>query len=78
MSNFFSAVNFFQFLVIKILDQDWFRILIVIYPKMLDPDPEQLILIRNTVLYIHCWSVPSTGLVVWGDLVKIINLSPMF
>ncbi len=45
--NFFSAVNFFQFLVIKTpsgLDPDpdpnWIRI--GIQPKMLDPDPYQM------------------------------------
>ncbi len=35
---FFFAVIFFQFLVIKTLDPDWFRIRIGIQPKMLDPD----------------------------------------
>ncbi len=34
----FSAVNFFQILVIKTLDPDWIRIWIGIQPKMLDPD----------------------------------------
>ncbi len=42
--NFFSAVNIFQFLVIKIpgtvLDPYWIRI--GIQPKMLDPDPYQM------------------------------------
>jgi hypothetical protein len=33
---FFSAVIFFQFLVIKALDPDWIRI--GIQPKILDPD----------------------------------------
>jgi hypothetical protein len=33
---FFSAVNFFQFLVDKALDPDWIRI--GIQPKILDPD----------------------------------------
>ena len=37
---FFSAVIFFQFLVIKALDPDWIRI--GIQPKMLDPDPYQM------------------------------------
>jgi hypothetical protein len=36
----FSAVNFFQFLVIKAQDSDWIRI--GIQPKMLDPDPGQM------------------------------------
>jgi hypothetical protein len=39
--NFFSAVIFFRFLVIKALDPDWIRIRIGIQPKMpkmLDPD----------------------------------------
>ncbi len=36
---FFSAVNFFQFLVFKTLEQDWIRIRIDSQPKMLDPDP---------------------------------------
>ncbi len=40
----FSAVIFFQFLVIKALDQDWIWILtrIVVHPKMLDPDPDEM------------------------------------
>jgi hypothetical protein len=38
--NFFSAVIFFQFLVIKALDPDWIRI--GIQPKMLDPDPDEM------------------------------------
>ncbi len=33
----FSAVHFFQFLLIKILDPDWIR-----HPKKLDPDPDQI------------------------------------
>ncbi len=37
-NNFFSAVIFFQFLVIKALDPDWIRIRIGVHPKMLDPD----------------------------------------
>ncbi len=37
---FFSAVIFFQFLVIKALDPDWIRI--GIQPKMLDPDPDEM------------------------------------
>ncbi len=41
--NFFSAVNFVQFLVMKALDPDpdpyWIRI--GIQPKMLDPDPDR-------------------------------------
>ena len=39
--NFFSAVIFFQFLVIKALDPDWIRIRIRIglHPDPLDPDP---------------------------------------
>jgi hypothetical protein len=36
----FSAVIFFQFLVIKVLDPDWIRI--GIPPKMLDPDPDEI------------------------------------
>jgi hypothetical protein len=39
---FFSAVIFFQFLVIKALDPDWIRIRIGVHPKMLDPDPEKM------------------------------------
>ncbi len=41
---FFSAVIFFQFLVIKALDPDWIRIRIRIgvHPKMLDPDPDEM------------------------------------
>ncbi len=35
---FFSAVNFFKFLVIKPLVPDWMRI--VIQPTILDPDPD--------------------------------------
>ncbi len=38
----FSAVNFFQFLVIKTLDPDCIRIRIGIQPKMLDPNPDQM------------------------------------
>jgi hypothetical protein len=34
----FSAINFLQFLVIKILDPDWNWIRIGIQPKTLDPD----------------------------------------
>jgi len=51
----FSAVNFFQFLIIKTTgsgldpDPDWIRIRISIQPKMLDPDPYQM----NTDLK-HC------------------------
>jgi hypothetical protein len=41
-SDFFSAVIFFQFLVIKALDPDWIRIRIGIQPKMLDPDPDEM------------------------------------
>ncbi len=37
--NFFSAVIFFQFFVIKAPDPDWIRIRIGVQPKMLDPDP---------------------------------------
>jgi hypothetical protein len=44
---FFSAVIFFQFLVIKALDPDWIRIRIGIQPKMLDPDPDEMMRIRN-------------------------------
>ncbi len=41
---FFSAVIFFQFLVIKALDPYWIRIRIGIQPKMLDldPDPDEI------------------------------------
>jgi hypothetical protein len=38
--NFFSAVIFSQFLVIKALDPDWIRI--GVHPKMLDPDPDEM------------------------------------
>jgi hypothetical protein len=38
--NFFPAVIFFQFLVIKGLDPDWIRIRIGIQPQTLDPDPD--------------------------------------
>jgi hypothetical protein len=34
--NFFLAVQFFQFLVIKNLDPDWYS------AKMLDPDPKSI------------------------------------
>ncbi len=37
---FFSAVIFFQFLVIKDLDPDWIRIRIGLQPQTLDPDPD--------------------------------------
>ncbi len=37
---FFSAVNFFKFLVIKTLDHIWIRN--GIQPKMLDPYPESM------------------------------------
>ncbi len=37
-----SAVNFFQFLVIKALDPDLIRIRIGVHPKMLDPDPDEM------------------------------------
>jgi hypothetical protein len=40
--NFFSAVNFFQFFVIKTLAPDWIWIRIGIRPQMLDPDPDQM------------------------------------
>jgi hypothetical protein len=36
---FFSALHFFQFLVIKTMDPDWIRIRISIDKKMLDPAP---------------------------------------
>jgi hypothetical protein len=39
---FFSAVIFFQFLVIKALDSDWIQIRIGIQPKMLDPNPDEI------------------------------------
>jgi hypothetical protein len=39
---FFSAVIFFQFLVIKALDPYWIRIRIGIQPQMLDPDPDEM------------------------------------
>ncbi len=39
---FFSAVIFFQFLVIKALDPDWIRIRIGVHPEMLDPDPDEM------------------------------------
>jgi hypothetical protein len=39
---FFSAVIFFQFLVIKGLDPDWIRIRIGLQPQTLDPDPEKM------------------------------------
>ncbi len=43
---FFSAVIFFQFLVIKALDPDWIRtrirIRIGVHPKMPDPDPDEM------------------------------------
>ncbi len=38
LDTFFSAVNFFNFFVIKTLDSDWIRIRIGIQSKMLDPD----------------------------------------
>ncbi len=44
--NFFSTVNYFQFLVIKTLDTDLIRI--GIQPKMLDPDPYKMNTDRNT------------------------------
>ncbi len=42
--NFFSAVIFFQFMVIKALDPDWIRIQIRIgtHPKMLDLDQDEM------------------------------------
>ncbi len=40
ISNFFSAVNFFTYLVIKTLNLDWIWIRISIQPKMLVPDPK--------------------------------------
>jgi hypothetical protein len=46
---FFSTDNFVQFLVIKTLDPDWIRIRSGIQPKVLDPDPDSRIRIRNTV-----------------------------
>ncbi len=39
---FFSAVIFFQFLVIKALDPDWIRIRIGLQPQTPDPDPEKM------------------------------------
>jgi hypothetical protein len=39
---FFSAVIFFQFLVIKALDPYWIRIRIGLQPQPLDPDPEKM------------------------------------
>jgi hypothetical protein len=56
---FFSAVIFFQFLVIKALDPDWIRIRIGIQPKMLDPDemnadPQPCflkVLVQGTAIY---------------------------
>jgi hypothetical protein len=43
---FFSSKFFFKFLVIKTLDPDWIRIRIGSQPKMLDPDPSQLNMVR--------------------------------
>jgi hypothetical protein len=46
--NYFLAVIFFHFLVIKALDPDmdpdpyWIWIRIGIQPKMLDPDPDEM------------------------------------
>ncbi len=40
--NFFSAVIYFQFLVIKALDPDSIRIRIGLQPQTLDPDPDQM------------------------------------
>ena len=40
--NFFSAVIFFQFLVMKALYPDWIRIRIDLQPLPLDPDPEKM------------------------------------
>jgi hypothetical protein len=40
--NFFSAVIFFQFLVIKAQDPDWIPIRIGLQPQTLDPDPDQM------------------------------------
>jgi hypothetical protein len=40
--DFFSAVIFYLFLVIKALDPDWIRIWIGVHPKMLDPDPDEM------------------------------------
>ncbi len=40
--NFFSAVIFFQFLVIKALDPGWIRIRIGLQHQTLDPDPEKM------------------------------------
>jgi hypothetical protein len=37
-----------QFLVIKTLDPDWIWIRIGIQPKMIDPDPINVVRIRNT------------------------------
>jgi hypothetical protein len=37
--DFFSAVQFYHFLVLKTLDPYWMRIRIGIQPKLLDPDP---------------------------------------
>jgi hypothetical protein len=49
-----SALNFFQFLVIKSVDPDWIRIRIGIQLKMLDPDPKHglnpVFFIRNPPL----------------------------
>ncbi len=40
--NFFQAVYFSQFFVIKALYPDWIRVWIGIRPQMLDPDPDQM------------------------------------
>ncbi len=40
--NKFSAVIFFQFLVIKALDPYWIRIRIGLQHHTLDPDPEKM------------------------------------
>ncbi len=51
--NFFSAVNFFSFVVIKTLDPDWIRI--GIQPKMQDPEPYQM----ETDPYLHLFTLTT-------------------
>jgi hypothetical protein len=60
--NFFSAVIFFQFLVIKALYPDWIGIRIGVHHKMLDqdPDPEKMKRIHNPAVNLNC-TRPGSG-----------------
>jgi hypothetical protein len=63
---FFSSCQFCSVLAIIILDQDLIRILIVIQPKMHDPDPESINPDPKPCFVYHLLECPKYG----TDLVR--------